>query len=510
MGEEKLSTPPVPLQFRKNGAGLNSTASALSVEKEESPDLQNIDFDKFGAFRKRQGSATLNSSAFNSGAAWTSLHWLELSTDTDYLMGTCGDKLAKMDSLDGTWDDITGALTITPGNNNHFQWITFLDTALGTNGVDVPIQWTGTGNGSAAAVPTNLTKAKWIESFTPNSYYFLGNVTVSGTAHPSRVYWSDLNALTFTDTNFNEVARNDGTAITGLKMLGEELIIFKEHSIFKALFTGDRDIPFVFVRTKSSVGCVGGYSIQEVSNGLIFMAEDGFYYFDGSNSFKMSDRITATLGDMEESRFPNAVSCYQHNKNRYWSSETTSGGTTHNRNIMFDSYNNSWSLYRGLSANCFARVRTSGEERIYFGDYSGFVYRADTTNTDNPLGVATAINAYFYSKWHDFEDIVHSKGTPHIYIYYQLSNATLTFSYAYDGESVSSYNQTFSTSGGAALYGTATYDSTDTYASTGSAIVRRDLTSRGRLVQFKYANATSGETFQINGYGTLTRAETYV
>lgn len=511
MAGEDLTSPSIPLAFRDSAGGLNSTAAALKLEENESPDLQNVDFNKFGSILKRNGYTALNTSAFNSGATWTSLHWYESSTETGKLMGTCGNKLATWSTgaPSGAPTDITGALTITAGNNNLFVWRTFLDIAFGTNGVDVPIKYSGSGNGAAMTVPTGLTKAKWLEVFSPNSYLFLANVTVSGTAHPTRVYWGDLNVQTFTDTNFNDVNRNDGQPITGMRMLGEELIIYKSRSIWKALYTGDRDIPFVFVKTRSSVGCMSGYSIQDTENGHLFLAPDGYYFFDGNNSFKVSDRITATFDTFEPSRFQYSSSCYQRQKNRYWGSFTLDGASTHNRCITWDSFNNSFSLYKGHNANCFATAEISGVEYVFFGDFGGFAYQADTGTNDNPLNVSTAIDAYFYTKWHDYNDIVNQKGTEHIYAYYQYNNGTLSLAYAYDFEDADTYSVSFSMSAGAALYGSAIFG-TDTYVGSGGTVRRIDLTGRGRVVRFKYSNSSASETFQVNGLGALSHLETQV
>lgn len=496
-----------PYGVVKNTGGLNSTFSSLNVGDNESTDCLNIDYDKFGSIIKRSGYSTLNSVAFNSSATWNSLFWFELSSGTNYLIGTCGNKLAKMDGLDGTWDDITDTLTITAGNNNQWTWTSFLDTAIGTNGVDLPAQWTGTGNGTAASVPTGLTKAKFVENW--NRFVFYANVTVSGTAHPTRIYYSDIDSVSsWNSASFRDMNKNDGQDITGIKKLGDRLVIYKERSIWIAQFTGDSDIPFVFTPTPSSVGCVSGYSIQEVENGHIFLSYDGYYYFDGVNSFKISDRITNTLStSLEPSRFQYSASCYQRTKNRYWGSHAIAAGSTNSRVITWDSANNAFGLYKGHNASCFATVFTGGEERVYFGDYSGFVYRADTGSNDNPLGVATAIPAYYYTKWFNYDDLIDKKGVPIVTVYYQIANGTLTFSYSYDFDNGDQYSQTFSMSTSSALYGSAIYD-TDTYASTGGAVVRRDLIGRGRVIRLKFENNNLSETMQVDGFGMLPHLET--
>ena len=503
----KYTSQSIPVNFKKLNGGLNSTAGSLGLEQNEFSDLLNIDFDKFGSFGKRNGYTALNTTAFNSSARWTGLSWFELANGTRFIVGTCGDKLAKMDDLDGTWDDITGSLTITAGNLTDFA--VFRNNLLGTNNTNVPFLWTGTGNGSTMTVPSGLTRAKDIEVF--SSYTFLANVTVSSVDFKSRLYWSELDSITSWDVaDFNDVYRDDGQTIVAIKTLADRLVIFKERSIHLAFFTGDADAPFLFQKSNSSVGCIAQFSIQEVDNGLVFLATDGLYFFDGNNSFKISDRISTTIQGFNTLQFDEACSMYQHDKNRYWLALPSASVSTNDRVIAWDSFNNALSIYDGMAPSAMTMVYASGtQERPYWGDYSGFVYRGDTTNNDNSLNVATSINAYAYTRWIDYDDLCDQKGIPHIYVYFAINNGTLTLAYSYDFEESDTYTQTFSMSTSGSLYGTAVYG-TGTYAASGGRTVRRDLTGRGRVVRFKFANNVSSETFRIDGFGTLAHLQTNV
>lgn len=507
MAGNTYSSKSYPVSLKGLRGGLNSTSGPLGLDLSEFSDLLNIDFDKFGSFAKRNGYEALNTSAFNSGARWTGLKWFELASGTRYIVGTCGSKVAKMDSLDGTWDDITGALTITPAKLTSFA--IFRDNLLGTNGEDVPFLWTGSGNASAMTVPIGLTKAKFVEVY--SSYTILANVTVSGTAYRSRFYWSALDSISsFDSADFIDVSRDDGQTITFIKTLGSRLVIFKERSIYVATFTGDPDIPFIVEKSSSPVGCIAPYSVQEVDNGLVFLSPDGIYYFDGSNSYKISDRITATIATYNSTYFNEASSLHQHSKNRYWLSIPGASATSNNRVIVWDYFNNSLSIYDGMAISCGATAYVNGlEERPYWGDYSGYVYRGDTGRNDDPLNVSTAISAYAYTKWIEFDDLCDQKGIPNIYVYYQQNNATITLAYSYDFEEGDQYSLTINTSGSGALYGTAVYG-TDTYSGTGGKVTRRDLTGRGRVVRFKVANATIDETFRIDGFGAFAHLQTNV
>lgn len=508
MGGNDYQSQSSPINIAAFSGGLNTTTNPLSLQENEARDIQNMDFDKFGSVIKRKGYTALNTSAFNSGAVWNSLHYLQLSTGTDYLMGTCGNKLAKQDNLDGTWDDITGSLTITAGTTNFMNWITFKDTAFGTNNVDLPIKWTGTGDGALWTTVADLTKAKYTETF--ENYVFLANTVVLGTTHNTRVYWSCINEPeTWNAADFNEIGFKDGQDITGIKALGDRLVIFKENSIYVAFFTGSSEIPFTFQKTSSTVGCISGGSIQSANNAIIFASGDGLYYFDGANSFKISDKINNTIAAYKNSQYPYIVSAYQNTKNRYWSMFQTTPAANPDRVIAYDTYNNAFTIYKNVGANCFAVFNYLGEERIYFGDFSGYVYRADTGLNDSPINVSTAIDAFVRTKYYHFGDIVNKKGVPSIVVYYECTNATLTMTYSYDLTDADDYTQSFSMACGGGLWDTAVWD-TSVWGRSGGQQTRRDLTGRGRLIAFKFSNSILSQTLQVHGLGPYVHLETNI
>lgn len=81
----------------------------------EASDLQNINILPTGGFEKRYGNSLFNATAMDSGSAVHGLGYYRTSLSTDYLMAIAGTKIYKSDNLDGTMDDITGAVTITTG-----------------------------------------------------------------------------------------------------------------------------------------------------------------------------------------------------------------------------------------------------------------------------------------------------------------------------------------------------------------------------------------------------------
>ncbi len=513
MAGNNFTTPSTPVNSIKLSGGLNSTAGPFGVDDSESTDLQNIDFNKFGSILKRSGYSPLNTTALQASPAIDSLHWYEATVSgaqVRYAMVTAGTNIYQMNSLDGTWNNITGNVSLTAGN--HADTENWLNEAYFTNGLNVPVKWTGTGNATTVPQPVNVTKPKYIRQF--NNYMFIGNVFVSGVLQSSRIYWSDLRTTSsWTATQFIDISKDDGQQITGLRVLSDRLVVFKERSIYNVFFSGDVDIPFILPgggKSNSPVGCVAPFSIQEIENGLIFLSLDGFYYYDGNNAYKVSDRINATLLGYNTTRFSQAVSCKQLSKSRYFCSLPGPSATNNNKVIVWDWFNNAFSVYSGMSPSAMYTFYVSGmDERPYFGDYAGFVYRMDTGLDDKPLNVSTAIDAYFYTNWKAFGDIVDQKGIPNVVIFYQNSNSVLTFAYSYDFETTDHYTQTISLATSTAVYGSAIYG-VDTYANAGGAGMRQDLDGRGRTVRYKFANSTLSETFQIDGIGSNVHLETNV
>lgn len=504
-----------PVSDKILNGGLNSTAGPFGLKEHESSDLQNVDFDKFGSLLKRNGYAGLNTASI-AACQSDGLYWYEFDnsgTYASYALNVTSSKISKMDALDGTWDDISGVVSITSGN--HCDFDTFNKKVFVTNGINAPFLWAGAGTARDSVVPTGLTSAKFVKQF--NNYLFYANVVVSSGYYPTRIYWSALRDDTSWDTaDWIEVAKDDGQEITGLKVLSDRLVIFKTRSIYNLYFTGDSDIPFILPgggKSNSPVGCIAPFSIQEVENGLVFLSYDGLYYYDGMNSTKLSNNITNTLfgtNGYNSTYYSKAYSLVHKSKNRYWLTFTSSGETKHNRVVLWDYYNNAFSIYTGLAPSALATFYVSKvDERPYFCDYKGYTYRADNGTNDSPLWVATAIDSYYYTNWKAYDDLCDQKGIPHIYIYFQNSNAVLTFAYSYDFESKDQYTQTFSTATGISVYGTAVYG-TGIYAGAGGGVERRDLIGRGRVVRFKFANSTLGETFRIDGFGTLPHLETNV
>lgn len=580
----------------KNNGGLNTTASTLALEDNEASDLQNVDLDLWGAIRKRGGYRHMNPSEteYNSGAVGNGIYYYETASGTDYLLEVFGNQLTYQDDLDGAQHDVTGAITLTPGQDNQVQWKTYRDTAIGTNNVDAPFKFiksggvattitlnaggtnysvgdliylTGAGNGGAVVkvatlgasnavatftlvgggsgystangittdapesatlgsgctlnvtavtsnaaaltVPTGLTRAKSTEVFFGR--FLLANVTVSGVKYGSRIYWSYPGSIDrWWDADWADVERDDGQEITCIKALGDRLVIFKERSIHIAMYTGDTDVPIVLAKTPSNVGCVARDSVQEVNNGLVFLSYDGLYYFDGSNSTKISDKLNYTFKyDVDHNRLEHAQATMYRSKNQYLISLSEASGSQNECTYVWDYYTKGFTRHRGLEVNAITTLNYQNEERIYFVDSNGFAYRYDSGEDDYPLGIQTAIEAYYKTKWFTFGDLVTVKSNLHSVVYLDFASSTLTLGYSFDFDDTDQYQISIPLSTGSETYDspTAIYD-TSKYAGSGGFPYRVDMAGRGRTMRMSFYNNALGETFKISGFGISVMPET--
>lgn len=511
MADTVFTTTPVTFNEIAFSGGLNSTAGPFAVSNSESPDLQNVEFTIFGSIGKVPGYYELTTAAlgvFNSDG----LYWFEYissGTTTRKLINVADGKFYKMDTAssgepDGTWDDATNSKTITA--DNFCDFVTWHNKVFMVNGYDTPLVWDGAGITSltTATLPTGVTKPKYIEQF--QNYLFYLNVYVSSAKEGSRFYWCALNdETTWSATSFIRVSDNDGTEISGAAVLSDRLVVFKERSIYNVYPTFDPDIPFTVQKSNSSVGCVCAYSIQEVENGLVFLSQDGFYFYDGNNSYKLSDKVSETIKDYTLS---SARSVVNKKKSQYRCALTDS--SNNDVVMMWDYFNNAWTKRTGLNASAMARVFINGtEERNYFTDYAGYCYRMDYGLNDRPLGVDTAINAYYYTNWKPFSDLIIQKSVPKVVIYHQLTDGDLTFVYSYDFEETDQYAETFSMQGDDLVWDEGNWDE-ETWQGSGGKAKRIDLTGRGRVVRMGFKNSALNETFRVDGLGIYVEGETDV
>jgi len=236
--------------------------------------------------------------------------------------------------------------------------------------------------------------------------FFSGEITVTGTKHVKYVtvhdkhliasgvednlntifYSKTLDPTDFSGTGSGSIVIED--QVQGIKSFRNELIIFCENSIFKLQNINNSSTIAVVPITKN-VGCLSGYSIQEIGGDLIFLAPDGLRTVAGTARIgdvelgTISQAIQPTLTELaNEINLYTISSIVLREKSQYRLFYTnTSASNSVQRGIIGTLRQNGfeWSETRGLEVTSIGSgFDNNGIEKIYHGDTNGYVYEHDT------------------------------------------------------------------------------------------------------------------------------------
>lgn len=410
--------PATPVDFYENTTGMVTIYSGIRTPIGGALTIINKNLSPIGGFSRRMGYSRLNSSAFNSGAIMTGLYNSEYSSGTNVLIGTGGTKIQKMDNLDGTWDDLTGGLTLTAGQNNLYSFAMLNDIAICANDVDNCIQVSSALSASAIGAAT-FTSALFVVEY--RGYMFYGNTVESATREPDRLRFSNNNVPgTITSTDTILVHKKQGGQLRGAIVYKDRLLCFKENGLYEILFQPTRVasdgtlFPFiqnpnpvlvgigaqshrtlVHFTTPSTHNNPGDYIffVDQFGMPRIYSSEESSIQI-GYPISKSRDTSILCLSDMNHSlsalRSQFSVNYPERSQIWLFCSQTTQMDVC----WVLD-YTTSWAWSRHSFADAFtcgALVRnTDGTYRVFTGDRNGFTDKQDTTNLDN----ATVINSTY-------------------------------------------------------------------------------------------------------------------
>lgn len=164
--------------------------------------------------------------------------------------------------------DITGSITLTGANSDHFDGEYWVDTATGydpiiilCNGIDPQFEWTGTGNCSAVSGSPPI--SRYLDSFAGHVF---ASYVLSGA-----VYYGQRDQRSNIDNNEDWAAGTAGVVdlrqsegnIIGSLVFGEFRYIFKEDSIALCRATGSY-LPFAYDQEFLPIGAMAPKSILKI------------------------------------------------------------------------------------------------------------------------------------------------------------------------------------------------------------------------------------------------------
>ena len=211
---------------------------------------------------------------------------------------------------------------------------------------------------------------------------------------PSRVWYSeDGSHDIFINTSYLDIRQNDGDAITFLKGILGQLTVGKNNTIQKIYIDGiDPDTDWSISDPISYVGCQAPYSAVNTPYGIVYLAKDGIYRFNGQYSELISESVTPTIQDISPTNLENTWGVYHDNTYHLAYTSESSGGQVNNRVLVLDFLSKAYSIDL-LSINAFAAFNS--------GNDWGVLY-AGASDSGNVYAYSEEINEIVHKKHSDF------------------------------------------------------------------------------------------------------------
>lgn len=354
----------------------NTTTDMSLMADEDSPDCLNVVSDISESIGSRPGYTkllTTSTPSFIGG-----MYSLYQSTGTKQLVYASGVYLYKYNNAGGS-TQLTGIPASFTANQ---QWSMdeYQDNIYAGNGTDALVQYTGTQVqvGNSAITPQFVKVHK--------------NRIYCANKNSSTIYFSDtISPTSFPVNNFIVINTNDGQNITGISQILDNLIIFKDDSVW--ILTGEplgagntTTIGNLQLRqANGSAGCSAFKTIALVDQTLFFMHSTGIYALQNYNVTLVTPFLNTTF---KNGMNPNVINLcwgvYSKQEKKYILGYPSAGSNTPDSVLMYDFLIKKFRPWDHMPGNCAVNYKFSGtQETLLMGDpIKGNIYELLQGNSD--------------------------------------------------------------------------------------------------------------------------------
>lgn len=279
-----------PKTIRDFKAGLVTDQDSTLIPDGAAQDLSNVDVDD-GSIRKRRGTTLKNATPIGADQSVRFLHEYVDSTNSFWLLAVSSNSLYGSTDGGATFSLLTSTYGIT--STSRFQAANAYSTCYLVDGSTNAIEY----NGSAVSANTSI-PAGGVIAFYAGRLWVASGSTLYGSRVDSDTDWTD-DGVDDADA-FSAVIRNtDGFTITTLRPFGQDLLVFKAKSIDRLSVNSD-GLNFSLYPVTSHLGTTHPDSVVAVDNAVVWLAEDGYYAYDGSQIKRISEAITPTVNEIRQ------------------------------------------------------------------------------------------------------------------------------------------------------------------------------------------------------------------
>ena len=322
----------------------------------------------------------------------------------------------------------------------------------------------------------------------------------------STVFYSKLlDPTDFSGTGSGSITLSD--QIVGIKSFRQELFIFCKNSIFKLQ---DINGTPIVVPVAKNIGCLSGYSIQEIGGDLIFLAPDGLRTVAGTARIgdvelgtvsKAIQPIITQLAENIDKFIISSVVIREKSQYRLFYTDTTVINAQQEGIIGTLRPNGfEWSETRGIEVTSIgAGFNNDGVEKYFHGDTDGYVLVHDSGDDFN----GSNILARYATPDYDYGDL----GTLKTLHYVRVScsaegvvTPALQIKYDFNSQDIPQPTSDFpfGTVNPPAEFGEAVFNST-VFGGTSAPMIRIPVQGSGTSNNFTVVTEDTKAPYKING-----------
>jgi len=340
-------------------------------------ELENFEPDVRGGYRRINGYLKWNSNIVPQTASSTE-KVLMSAYFNNKVIAARGEKVFTAGTT-GSWTEIDTGRTSAGKYTHHRYNLGGTEHIVWADGANHATKYDGTTvtDVNATGAPAN---PKFVTGF-KDALFFAGH-----SANPEEIIFT----APFTDDDFS-VANGAGSLridsqVTALFPFRNELIIFGEERIYR--LTGNTIADFVLQPVTRDIGCLNGFTVQELAGDIIFLGRDGLRTVAGTERINdvelgtISGNIKELFDDTDVDEFESIVvpGKTQYRLFRVNTSSDTQA-TTKGIIAVRKQQGFEFATTKGIQPSSTDFFTVQGETFVIHGGFDGYVYRQEQGNT---------------------------------------------------------------------------------------------------------------------------------
>ena len=180
----------------------------------------------------------------------------------------------------------------------------------------------------------------------------------------------------------------------------------------------------------------------------------------------------------------------------YYACVSLKGSGTHNRVLLFDTYHQAWTKFKGITCNALVTAEIgAAQHTLLFADYAGNLLRYPSGETDN----GELIQAYYQSGDLRFPEIPTQKTFRDIQVFMRAQGTGRLAGFRYQIDfGTTTTSTTVSLADVGAIWDTAVWD-TDAYADQATVIRRIEVNRMGDFLNWRLEQNTASNPVLLRG-----------